>query len=113
MRKVGGNVTAEFLVGVQTANAIGERVTVWQPVQYVKGWLDFQGESTGYERYNAKIQESTHVFICDNTLLDERIRTSNCRMRVNGEEYDVMAIDDPMGLKYHHEIFLQYRGEQG
>ena len=112
MRRVGGNTTAEFMIGAQTQNSIGERVTVWESVQRVRGWLDMQGESTGYERYNAKIEESTHVFICDHTLLDERIRVENCRAKIDGQEYDVMYIDDPMGLKYHHEIFLQHRGGQ-
>lgn len=112
MKRVGGNTTAELQVNVPTRNEIGEMVPTWQTVQTLRGWLDYQSESTQYERYGAKVEESTHVFVCDHQLIDSRATTENSRLLINGQAYDVMLIDDPMGLRYHMEIYLQKRGGQ-
>lgn len=112
MDTIGGNITAQLQVNTPVRNEIGERAASWATVQTLTGFLDFQGETTQYERYGAKVEESTHVFVCDYQLIDERAKTENARMLIGGEAYDVMKIDDPMGLHYHLEIFLQYRGGQ-
>ena len=74
------------------------------------GFLDLQGGDSKYSIYNAKMQESTHIFICDYVELDAK--AENSRMVVNGGRYDIMLIDDPMGLHKHLEIFLKFtRGQ--
>lgn len=107
---IGGNTTAEIQVKTTTKNAIGEAVPAWETVQSITGWLDFQGGDSKHTSFNAKVQESTHIFLADYVALD--VKAENSRALVNGERYDVMLIDDPMGLHKHLEIFLKYTGGQ-
>lgn len=107
---IGGNTTADIQIRTVTKNEIGEQVESWATVDTLTGFLDLQGGDSKYTSYNAKMQESTHVFICDYAELD--IKAENSRMVVNGGRYDIMLIDDPMGLHKHLEIFLKYTGGQ-
>lgn len=84
----------------------------WTTVQTLFGWLDLQGGDSKYTTYNAKIQESTHIFLADYKVLDDRIKAENSRAVINGYVYDIMLIDDPMGLHKQLEIFLDYTGGQ-
>lgn len=114
MRSIGGNTTATIQISTETINAIGESVSAWTDVQTLKGWLDLASGSTAYTTYLAKIQESTHLFICVFVHLDSRISAENARMKVNGHIYDITYIDNPMGMQSgsHLEIFLKYTGGQ-
>lgn len=108
---MGGNTAATFQVSTTSKNAIGEHVQTWQDVQTIKeGWLDFAAGSSEYSAYNAKVQESTHVFTCDYVPLDSRIKAETSRVVINGKRYDVMLIDNPMELNVQWEIFLKYTG---
>ena len=109
---IGGNVIATIEVNTVTQNLIGESVKVWVEIQSIKGWLDLQGGDSKYITYNAKMQESTHLFIADYVALDESINAENSRLVIDGKKYDVMLIDDPMGLHRHLEIYLKYTGGQ-
>ena len=62
---IGGNTIAKLQVSITTKNEIGESVPIWNDVMDLKGFLDLSGETTNRTTYNAKIQESTHIFICD------------------------------------------------
>lgn len=63
---IGGNILALFQVkDGGKKNAIGEREHNWVDVASSKGWLDLSGGESKYTTYNAKIQESTHIFLCD------------------------------------------------
>ena len=107
---IGGNTTGTIQIRTTTKNDIGEAVKAWTDIQSIKGWLDFMSGDARYNTYNAKIQESTHLFICDYLDLDARIKSENSRMIVNGSVYDITYIDNPMGLNQHLEIFLTYTG---
>ena len=107
---IGGNCSADIQIRTVTKNAIGEQVEVWATVQTLTGFFDLQGGDSKYSIYNAKMQESTHIFICDYVELDAK--AENSRMVVNGGRYDIMLIDDPMGLHKHLEIFLKFTGGQ-
>lgn len=108
MNKIGGNTTAVFQVKSTEKNLIGESEKTWVEAQRLTGWLDLQsGDSS--TTYNAKIQESTHIFICDYDDL-EGVTTDNSRVIINGNIYLVNLIDDPMGMKEHLEIYLKYIG---
>lgn len=109
---IGGNITASIQTRTTTLNEIGEREKSWTTVQQIKGFLDLASGDSKYTTYNAKIQESTHVFIADYQQLDSTIKAENSRLLINGEAYDVMLFDDPMGLHKQLEIFLQFRGGQ-
>lgn len=109
---IGGNTIAILQVSTTTKNEIGEAVKAWTNVQSITGFLDLSGGDSKYNTYDAKIQESTHIFIADYVALDASIKAENSRMIVNGGRYDVMLIDDPMGLHKHLEIYLKYTGGQ-
>lgn len=109
---IGGNTTAEIQTKTTTKNIIGESVATFQTVQSIKGWLDLSSGDSRYTNYSAKIQESTHIFMCDYVALDASIKAENSRLIVNGERYDITLIDDPMGKHQHLEIYLRYTGGQ-
>ncbi len=109
---IGGNITAEIQTSTTTKNAIGEAVQEWQTVQSILGFLDLQAGESKYTTFNAKMQESTHVFIADYISLDKSIKAENSRMVIEGNRYDVVLIDDPMGLHKHIEIYLKFTGGQ-
>jgi head-tail adaptor len=109
---IGGNIKGVFQVKTTTTNAIGEHVEAWVDVQTLKGWLDLSGGEARYNAYQAKIQDSSHIFICDYVPLDSRITDENSRMVINGKRYDVKLIDNPMELNAHLEIYLKFTGGQ-
>lgn len=135
---IGGNITALMQVNVPgQKNAIGERTSEWFDVVQFKGWLDYQSGDSKRSVYSAKIEESTHIFLCDfhsfkclsakwewnpfnflegiiNLELEQDVdvTSENARMTINGKLYDVLLIDDPMNLHQHLEIYLKYAGGQ-
>lgn len=112
MKGIGGNTDAIIQISTTTKNAIGEQVKTWQDVQTLHGWLDLQSGDSRYRTYNAKIQESSNVFVCDYVQLDSRINAENARLVNDGDVYDIMLIDDPMKMHVQLEIFLKYTGGQ-
>ena len=113
MKAIGGNIVGQLQIkNGFTKNAIGERVPNWETVHELTGFLDYQAGDSQYQNYNAKIQESTHVFICDFVELGSAVKAENSRFIIKGERYDVILIDDPMELHYQLEIYLKYTGVQ-
>lgn len=110
---IGGNTTIQFQISTTKKNAIGEGVKSWETVQEIQGWLDLQSGESGYQNFNTKIQESTHVFVSDYVALDASIKAENSRVvDEDGLIYDVMLIDDPMKMHKQLEIYLKYAGGQ-
>lgn len=109
---IGGNTTVTIQVKANTSeNKIGEKVSTWENVQSINGWLDLSDEDTKRSTYRTKIQESTHIFISDYVKLDERIKTENSRLvNKDGLMYDILLIDDPMNMHEQLEIYLKYTG---
>lgn len=120
-------------------NAVGERPVEWLDVTSLKGFLDYMVGDSENENYKTKIQESTHIFMCDFTSLknlSERwvwnpfsflngvirqdaeepatvsITSENARMLIDGKVYDVLLIDNPMNKNRHLEIYLRFVGGQ-
>lgn len=63
---IGGNIDAIVQIKkLSGKNDIGEREESWLNVLKIKGWLDFASGEAKYSTYNAKIQESSHLFLCD------------------------------------------------
>ena len=109
MRSIGGNKQAVLQVKTTTQNTIGEDVETWRDYMTLTGFLDLaSGESTVGD-YNAKLQESTHVFICDYVAID--CEETESRLLVDGKAYEVTLIDDPMELHLQIEIYLSYTGD--
>ena len=107
---IGGNKSMQIQTSTKTKNAIGEQVKDWKTAQTIKGFLDLQGGDSKYQTYNAKIQESTHVFVADYVQLAEGIEAETSRALIDGKVYDIMLIDDPMELHQHIEVYLKYTG---
>ncbi len=112
MSYIGGNITGTLQTASIDTNAIKEQVQTWTDAKELTGFLDLMGGGTGYTAYNAKILESTHVFLCDYEELPQGVSAESARMVIAGQAYDVTLIDDPMGLHEHLEIFLKYTGGQ-
>lgn len=108
MKHIRGNTLATLQKSTENGyNAIGNRQNVWTDVITLTGWLDLSNGGSQYT-YNAKLQDSTHVFLCDYTPIDRS--AENKRIIINGELYDVVLIDDPMEMHQHLEIYLTYIG---
>ena len=111
MVPMGGNITAELQTCTMKRNQIGERVPTWATVQTLRGWLDYQSGDSRRQTYDAKVQESTHVFVADFVPLADVVRADNSRLVVKGQPYDILLMDNPMELDYQWEIYLRKSGE--
>lgn len=106
---IGGNIEVVLQQKNRSAaNEIGERIQEWSDVQRLSGWLDLQTGDSKYSNFSAKLQESTHIFLCDYVAIDRM--ANDKRLVVNGTAYDVLLIDDPMELHQQLEIYLRYVG---
>ena len=105
---IGGNieVTIQQKAGF-TKNALGERVHDWADVMTLKGFLDLSNGDSKYT-YDTKLQDSTHIFICDYTPIDRN--AADKRLTVNGAVYEIKLIDNPLELNEHLEIYLKFLG---
>lgn len=108
---IGGNRIATIQTKTTTKNAIGERITTWTDAIKIKGFLDYQGGQNDLSTYNAKIQETTHLFMCDySQLAGKGVTSENSRLVCEGLVYDVLMIDDVQEMHKHLEIYLKYVG---
>ena len=112
MYRIGGNKHMQLQIKTVTKNAIGEQITSWETLQRITGWLDLQAGDSKYTTYDAKIQESTHIFISDYVPLALGITAETSRAVIDGVTYDIMLIDNPMGMNQQLEIYLKYTGGQ-
>lgn len=112
MKGIGGNVTVIIQTSATTTNEIGEQVQQWTDTATLRGWLDLSGGDSKYSVYNAKVQESTHVFVADYQALPADLTAENSRLVCRGKHYDVLLIDNPMemGSGSQLEIYLKYAG---
>lgn len=112
MKGIGGNKQMQLQVKSITKNDIGEQVEKWETIQQITGWLDLSGGDSKYTTFNAKMQESTHVFVADYVQLAESITAETARAVIDGKRYDIMLIDNPMEMNLQLEIYLKYTGGQ-
>lgn len=109
---IGGNITGVFQVKDEgTLNKICERGHQWEDRFSIKGWLDLSDGTSNHTNFNAKIQESTHIFLCDYLDLGT-VTSENSRMVIDGMVYETLLIDDPMQMHEHLEIYLRFVGGQ-
>lgn len=62
---LGGNTTAKIQTKTTTKNSIGEMEATWSDIAIIKGFLDYESGQNDLSKYDAKVQETTHVFMCD------------------------------------------------
>lgn len=104
---IGGNVNGVLQTKISSKNDYGALVDDWQDVTNITGFLDFtSGDGSYKSNFKGKVEETTHLFICDYMKLD--VKPTRCRLLIDNEVYEVLMIDDPMGLHQHLEIMLKY-----
>lgn len=111
MASIGGNIIG--IIQAKTSagkNAIGEAENTWSDAFSQKGWLGLQNGDSKRNIYNAKIEESTHVFLCDFNDAIYGLADQDTRMIIKGNMYDVLLIDNPDEMDEQLEIYLKKVG---
>lgn len=62
---IGGNITAVLQKCIYSFNEIGEPIEDYAESISLFGFLDLSSGDSHYTNFNAKVQESTHIFLCD------------------------------------------------
>lgn len=110
MANIGGNITGTIQTKSTAKNAIGESVQTWADAFSSSGWLGMQSGEKRYSTFNAKIEESTHVFLCDYHPGIYALADQDTRMIIKGKMYDVLLIDNPDEMDEQLEIYLKKVG---
>lgn len=111
MANIGGNITGMVQKKTSSAkNAIGESIVSWEDVCSQMGWLGLQTGGSNRNNFNAKIEESTHVFLCDYHPGIYALADQDTRMVLKGFVYDVLLIDNPDEMDEQLEIYLRRVG---
>lgn len=112
MGGIGGNVTAQVVRSKKEKNAQGvpiEKDTA--PIMELAGWLDYQEGKAAHQAYSAKLQDTTHVFLSDYDPDLAKLSTASLFLLSGGRRYEVLLVDDPMGMHEHLETFLKHVGD--
>ena len=113
MANIGGNIGAVLQTkSAEGKNAIGEAVNKWEEAFTLVGWLGLQSGGNNRTTFNAKIEESTHVFLCDFNAGVYALADHDTRMIIKGNMYDVLMIDNPDEMDEQLEIYLDKVGGQ-
>lgn len=110
MARIGGNITAVIQTCTTEKNAIGESEKIWADAFSQLGWLGLQSGDSDYANHHAKLEESTHVFLCDFHDGIYALADRDTRMIIKGFVYDVLLIDNPDEMNYQLEIYLRKVG---
>lgn len=111
MANIGGNITGYILRKTSDGkNEIGESTIIWEEAFGQVGWLGLQSGDSKYTNFNAKIEESTHVFLCDYHSGIYALADQDTRMIIKGKMYDVLLIDNPDEMDEQLEIYLRRVG---
>lgn len=110
MANIGGNITGTIQTNTTTKNAIGESVPVWSDAFSQIGWLGMQSGGKNSGNFNAKIEETTHVFLCDFHSGIYALADKETRMIIKDVVYNVLLIDNPDEMDEQLEIYLKRVG---
>ena len=110
MAKIGGNINAKFQKCTTIKNAIGESEKTGVDAYGHNGWLGLQSGDSKHNTFNAKIEESTHVFTCDYHAGIYALADQDVRAIIKGFVYDVLLIDNPDEMNEQLEIYLRKVG---
>ena len=113
MANIGGNITGVVQIKTSSGkNAIGEPEITWVSAFSKKGWLGLQTGDSKRTNFSAKIEESTHVFMCDFDAGIYALADQDTRMLLKNNVYDVVFIDNPDEMDEQLEIYLRKIGGQ-
>ena len=111
MANIDGNITGHIFKKTSSGkNEIGESTAVWEEAFSLLGWLGLQTGGADYNNFNAKIEESTHVFLTDYHSGVYALADQDARMLIKGNTYDVLLIDNPDEMNEQLEIYLKKVG---
>ena len=111
MGNIGGNITGTIQTKASSGkNKIGEVVHLWDDAFSPVGWLGLQTGEQKRSSFNVKIEESTHVFLCDYDSGIYALADQDTRMIIKGIVYDVTLIDNPDEMDEQLEIYLRRVG---
>ena len=110
MANIGGNTVGTIQVKTTVKNAIGEAEPSWTDAFSSVGWLDLQSGDSKYSTNKAKLEESTHAFLCNYHSGIYALAGQDTRMIIKGMVYDVLLIDNPMEMNEQLEIYLRKVG---
>lgn len=111
MGGIGGGSRAQFVRSSRSKNARGVSVESGaEPVAESIGWLDYQSGQASHQEGGAKLEETTHVFLCDYSDDIASLDEEGLSLLCGGRRYEVLLIDDPMGMHDHIEVMLKYLG---
>ena len=113
MVNIGGNITGAIQIKANKGkNSIGETMLEWAEAFTTVGWLGLSSGEQKRANFNAKIEESTHVFLCDFNSGIYSLADQDTRMIIKGNMYDVIFIDNPDEMDEQLEIYLRKVGGQ-
>ena len=110
MARIGGNIKGKIQTKTTVKGADGEVEKVWSDAFELAGWLGLQSGDSKYNSFNAKLEESTHVFLCDYHAGAYALASQDTRMILKGFVYDVILIDNPDEMDAQLEIYLRKVG---
>ena len=111
MANIGGGILGTIQTKTIEKNAMHEGVEKWTDAfKDILGWLGMQNGDSKYSNFNAKMEESTHVFLCDYHEGIYALTDQDTRMIFKGVVYDVLLIDNPDEMDEQLEIYLRRVG---
>ena len=110
---IGGNVELTVYNKLSyNKNEIGEVEASNSEGEKIMGFLDYISGSADLSKFHAKVEESTHIFICDYPDNARMFNSTVTKCNVSGYgEFQILLVDDPMGLHQHIEVYLKYIGD--
>lgn len=116
MANIGGNIIGIIQTKTSSGtNAIGEAEVTWSDAFRQVGWLGLQsggtnGQNASRQSFKAKLEESSHVFLCDYNAGIYALANQDTRIILKGIIYDVLLIDNPDEMDEQLEIYLRRVG---
>jgi len=111
MGEIGGNISGVIQKkGFSFKNEIGKNVHQWVNASGLFGWLDLQSGDSKRTNHSTKLEESTHIFLCDFDAGIYSLANEDTRAILKGIVYDVLLIDNPMEMDEQLEIYLRRVG---
>lgn len=108
---IGGNTYATLQIkDSSTKNSIGEHLQTWTDAMQIYGWLDYSAGESNHNNFGTKAEETTHIFLAD-YVDTEDIKSNESRLIVNDKIFEILLIDDPMGMHRQLEFYLRYVGD--
>ena len=112
MANIGGGTAGTLQTKTTLKNSIGEAEITWADAleHGLVGWLGLQSGDSKHSNFSTKLEESTHVFLCDFNADAYALADRDTRMIIKGFVYDVLLIDNPDEMGEQLEIYLRRVG---